>query len=670
LPTKEAKAKRARELRELIHYHDHKYYVEDNPEISDYEYDLLMKELKEIEAQLPELVTPDSPTQRLGGQVKEGFVSVRHKAAMLSLDNTYSHEELQEFEERLKRALPGETFQYVSEIKIDGLGVALLYEDGVLVRGATRGDGVMGEEVTANLRTIGSIPLRIKPSDPNLQNIEVRGEVYLTRPAFEAINKEKEDAGEPLFANPRNAAAGSARLLDSNITARRPLDIFIYALSYIENNPFSGHGEAMEGLKKLGFRTNPHSHFCRNLKEVLEQCRYWEAHREDLDYEADGLVIKVNSYDQQRRLGSTAKHPRWAIAYKFPARQATTKVLDIQVGVGKTGALTPVATLEPVELSGATISRATLHNEDEVRRKDIRVGDTVLIERAGEVIPQVVKVIENLRPADAKAFVMPRKCPVCGAAAYRPPEEAVTRCTGSSCPAQLKERLLHYASRQAMDIDHLGPAIVEQLVDKGLVKDFADLYALTVPTVAKLERLAQKSASNLVSAINASKNKGLAHLLHALGIRYVGQRAAQILARNYLRLERLIQAPQEDLESIYEIGPRIAESVVLYFSQGSNRHLLDKLKKAGVVMEEEAAEMVESPLSGKQVVLTGGLSAMTRDEARELIAKLGGRVTSIVSSKTDLVILGKDPGSKLAEAQKLGVKTISEAEFLRLAGKE
>ncbi len=658
---------RIEELRRLIHYHDYRYYVLNQPEISDAEYDRLFRELRALEEKYPELITPDSPTQRVGGKVAEGFASVEHKVAMLSLDNAYSAEDLREFEQRIRRLLPGEAIEYVTEPKIDGLGVALLYEKGVLVRGATRGDGRVGEDVTNNLKTIRTIPLVLRGGLKGLKVLEVRGEVYMGRKAFERLNRQLEEAGEPTFANPRNAAAGSVRQKDSSITARRPLDIFIYQVSYAEPFPFRTHWESLLELKEGGFKVNPLARLCRDMEAVIQSCRELEVKRETLDYDADGVVVKVNDLDQQRRLGATTHHPRWAIAYKFPARQAITKVLSIEVQVGKTGALTPVAHLQPVEVGGVTVSRASLHNEDEVLRKDVRIGDWVVVERAGDVIPQVVQVILERRSPDVKKFVMPRTCPACGAAAFRPEGEAVTRCTNASCPAQLKERLLHFGSRRAMDIEHLGEAIVEQLVEKGLVRDLADLYHLDVETLAGLERMAEKSAQNLYQAIQGSKGKGFSRLLYALGIRYIGEKAARVLAQHYRSMDRLLKADEAEIAGIYGIGPTIASSLRQWLTQKENLRLLDRLREVGVKMEEEEG-LGERILAGKTFVFTGALEGFTRDEAQELVMRLGGRVTSSVSKKTDYLVVGKDPGSKYDEAKRLGVKILDEEGFKKLVG--
>ena len=657
-------ARRIEALRRQIRHYDYKYYVEDQPEISDEEYDRLFRELTELEEQHPELITPDSPTQRVGGQIEEGFSVVEHKVAMLSLDNAFKEEELYAFEERIGRALPGEEVEYAAELKIDGLGVALLYQEGVFLRGSTRGDGRRGEDITANLRTIRSIPLRIDGSRYGFSELEVRGEVYLRRADFQRLNEEREKAGEASFANPRNAAAGSVRLLDPSLTAQRPLNIYVYQVSYVRPDRFSSQTEVLAALKSMGFRTNPRNTLLSSMAEVIAYCQEMERKRYELDYEVDGVVIKVNSLDQQRRLGYTSRHPRWAIAYKFAAHQGTTRVKDIVVGVGRTGALTPVALLEPVGLGGATVSRATLHNEDEVARKDIRRGDTVLVERAGEVIPQVIQVIKEKRGPGSRPFSMPKNCPVCGAAVFRPEGEAVTRCTNSACPAQIKERLIHYGSRQAMDIDGLGEKIVDQLVDSGLVKDFADLYHLGVETVSKLERLAEKSATNLVQAIQTSKERGLFRLLIGLGIRYVGEHVAQVLASHFKSLDDLAQASSEELQQIPGIGPQIAESVANFFTQKENLKVIQRLKEAGIKVAEERPEPSRpSPLEGKVFVLTGALEGFSREEAKEAITRKGGRVTSSVSRNTDYVVVGKDPGSKLQEARRLGIKTLEEKEF-------
>ncbi|GIX48250.1 MAG: DNA ligase [Candidatus Tectimicrobiota bacterium] len=654
-------------LREAIREHQYKYYVENRPEISDAEYDALFRELLALEAAHPELVTPDSPTQRVGGEPATGFAPVEHLVPMLSLDNATSAEELREFDARLQRLLPGEPLTYVVEPKVDGLGVALLYERGVLVRGATRGDGRVGEDVTQNLRAIKSVPLRLRGPLAELARLEVRGEVYMPREAFVALNRQLEEEGQPPFANPRNAAAGSLRLLDPRLSARRPLDIFLYALSYAEPAlPYTCHWDALQGLAAAGFKINPRRQRCATIEEVIAYCQALEAQRQALEYDADGVVVKVDRFALQQRLGATTHHPRWAIAFKFAAQQAVSRIKAIHISVGRTGALTPTAELEPVAIGGVTVSRASLHNEDEVRRKDVRVGDSVLVERAGDVIPQVVRVLLERRPVGTPPFVMPAHCPACGAAVYRPPGEVVVRCPNAACPAQLRERLLHYGSRRAMDIDGLGAAVVEQLVARGLVRDFADLYALDVPTLCTLERFATKSASNLVAAIARSRERGLARLLYALGIRHVGERVAALLARHYRTLDALMQAAAEELAQLPDIGPVIADSVSQFFAREENRRTLERLRAAGVRMEETAAAPAAGPLAGKVFVLTGTLPHLTRSQAQALITAAGGRVASAVSRKTDYVVAGADPGSKYQEALRLGIPILDEAALQRL----
>jgi DNA ligase (NAD+) len=660
-------ATRLEKLREEVHRHNYLYYVVTRPEISDAEYDRLYRELVAMEQAHPELISADSPTQSPGGRRAEAFAPVEHLAAMLSLDNALTDDDLREFEARITRALPGTRFEYVCEPKIDGLGVALLYERGRFVRGATRGDGRVGEDITQNLRTITSIPATLHGSLESVRRLEVRGEVFMRRDTFAQLNARLEEAGKPTFANPRNAAAGSVRQKDPAVTASRPLSIFLYHVSHREPGTFESHWQMLEALRNSGFPVNPASARSRDLDKVIEQCRQLEAERDSLDYEADGVVVKVNDLEQQRRLGATTHHPRWAIAYKFTARQATTRVLRITINVGKTGALTPTAQLEPVELAGVRVSNVSLHNEDEIRRKDVRVGDTVLIERAGDVIPYLVQVVLAKRPRDTEPFSMPTRCPACGAEAFRPEGEAIWRCTNSACPAQLKERLFHFGSRRAMDIEHLGEATIAQLVDRGMVRDFADLCALRADEVAGLERMAEKSGQNLVDAIEGSKGRGLARLLNALGIRMVGERAAQLLAARFRRMDALLEASEDDINEIHGIGPQIAQSVARFFAEPRNRKILDRLAEAGVVMKESGMAEGPRPLEGKTLVLTGGLRRLTRDQARDLIVRLGGRVTGSVSKKTDYVVIGEDPGSKADDAKRLGVATLDEEAFLALA---
>ena len=657
-------------LREEIHRHNYLYYTENRPEITDAEYDRLWRELVALEEAHPELVTPDSPTQAPGGKVAELFAPVEHLVAMLSLDNAMAPEDLTEFEARLKRALPGIVPSYVCEPKIDGLGVALLYERGRFVRGATRGDGRVGEDITQNLRTIKSIPARLTGPLEKATRLEVRGEVYMPREQFARLNAGLEEAGQPVFANPRNAAAGAVRQKDPGITAARPLEIFLYHVSVLEPSGFGSQWERLEALKASGFRVNPRSERAADLEAVQAYCGRIEGERDALGYDADGVVVKVDDLEQQRRLGATAHHPRWAIAYKFAARQATTRVVSITINVGKSGALTPTAQLEPVELAGVTVSNVSLHNEDEVRRKDVRVGDTVLIERAGDVIPYLVQVVASKRPDPAPApFHMPTHCPACGGAALRVEGEAVWRCTNTACPAQLKERLFHWGSRRAMDIEGLGGVIVGQLVDRGLVKDFADLYGLSVETLAELERMGKKSAENLHRGLEASKGRGLSRLLNALGIRMVGERAAQLLAARFGSMERLLAASEDQINDIYGIGPHIAQAVTAFFTEPRNRATIERLAAAGVSMAEEGHTEGPKPLDGKVLVLTGGLATLSRDQAKDLIIRLGGRVTGSVSKKTDYVVVGEDAGSKAEDAKRLGVATLDEEEFLKLVGR-
>ncbi|HET7874999.1 MAG TPA: NAD-dependent DNA ligase LigA, partial [Methylomirabilota bacterium] len=565
MPVKDP-ASRIEELRREIRRHDYLYYVENRPEVSDAEYDRLFRELQRLEEVHPELITPDSPTQRVGGRRAEVFAPVEHLVAMLSLDNATSPDDLREFEARVRRALPHAKLDYVCEPKIDGLGVALLYEHGHLTRGATRGDGRVGEDITRNLRTIKSIPGALKGRLRKARRLEVRGEVYMPREAFARLNATLEESGEATFANPRNAAAGAVRQKDPAITASRPLEILLYHVSRCDGVELGSHWETLDALRAGGFPVNPRARRCTDMDAVIAYCGRLEADRDTLDYDADGVVVKVNDLEQQRRLGATAHHPRWAIAYKFAARQATTQVLDILINVGKTGALTPTAKLEPVELAGVTVSNVSLHNADEVARKDVRVGDTVLIERAGDVIPYLVQVVTSKRPHGTKPFRMPERCPACGSRAERPEGEVIWRCTNSACPAQLKERLFHYGSRRAMDIEHLGEVVVGQLVDREMVRDFADLYALTVDDVAGLERMGKKSAENLVNAVEASKTRGLARLLNGLGIRMVGERAAQLLASRFGTMERLLNASEDDVNEIHGIGSEIARSVARFFA--------------------------------------------------------------------------------------------------------
>ncbi len=663
--------KEIEKLRNDIRYHEHRYYVLDNPEISDFEFDKLMRRLQELEAQNPGLVTPDSPTQRVGGVPAEEFPKVRHSVPMLSLDNTYSVDELKDFDRRVRELSGRSKVEYVGELKLDGLSMALTYEDGMLTHGVTRGDGVEGEDVTANVKTIRSVPLRTDPKrsevigDP--RRLEVRGEVIMPRKAFEQTNAQREAAGEPRFANPRNAAAGSMRQLDSRIVAQRKLDMFLYYLLVENREPLGEHWQNLEALVKMGFKVNPNRRLCKSFEELMDYIQEWESKRDGLEYEIDGIVVKVNDIRLWEELGTTAKSPRWAIAYKYAARQATTRVMDIRAQVGRTGTLTPVADLEPVDVGGVTVSHATLHNMDEIARLGVKIGDAVLIQRAGEVIPQVVKVVKQA--PEGREFSMPKQCPVCGGDVHRAEGEVAYRCVNSACPARLKESLLYFAGRRAMNIDGLGDALVDQLVDKGMVHDVADLYALTHEKLANLERMGDKSASNLLLEIDNSKKASLARLIFALGIRFVGERTGQLLADHFASLDKLAKASAEELWEVEEVGPRVAESILEFFREPRNLKVIEKLRKAGLQFESAKVHKPEGNLAGKQFVLTGTLPRYSRDEAKKMIEEAGGRVTGSVSKKTDYVVVGADPGSKLDKARSLGVKTIEEGELLKLLGR-
>ena len=657
-------AKRILKLRQKIEYHEKKYYVDSNPQISDFEFDQLVKELQDLERRFPDLITPESPTQRVGEKPVEGFPTVSHRLPMLSLDNCYTVEELRDFEGRIRKLLPDETIDYVAELKIDGLSISILYRGGKYTQALTRGDGLRGDDVSANVKTIRSLPLVISDQ----REVEVRGEVYLPFESFRKINRQQEDQGKPPFANPRNAAAGSIRLLDSKEVGRRRLDAFLYYI-YVDGREWPTQWEALRKLRQEGFKTNPHSRHCRTLQEVIDYWEEWREKRDGLDYDADGIVVKVNSAEQRAALGTTAKSPRWAISFKFPARQATTKILNIRVQVGRTGALTPVADLEPVRLSGTTITRSTLHNEDEVRRKDIRVGDWVLIERSGDVIPKVVAVMKERRTGKEKKFTFPTHCPVCGSAAFRPEGEVISRCTNPSCPAKLRESLLHFASRRAMNIEGLGDSLVDQLLEKKIVGAIPDIYSLRYDDLVSLERMGPKSSQNLLGEIEKSKNRDLAALVFALGIRHVGERLAQTLAGHFRTLDALAGASAEKLTEVEDIGPKVAESIVFFFRQPENIALIGKLNEAGLNFESRAPRRIAQPLAGKMFVLTGTLASLERDEAKGIIESQGGKVTSAVSSKTDYLVIGESPGSKLDKAHKLNIATLNEQEFLKLVGK-
>jgi len=655
-----AKAKKnIEQLREEINAYNYKYYVESNPTISDYEFDQLMKKLENLEKQFPDLITPDSPTQRVGGEPVEGFKSAEHKVPMLSLANTYNFDELREFDERVKKNVG--KVEYVVEPKIDGAGVALLYKDGILIRGATRGDGVTGDDVTLNLKTIRSIPLKLRGAI--LKNVEVRGEVYMSMKGFKNLNKEQEKKGEAVFANPRNAAAGSLRQLDSRIVASRPLDIFVYFISYSDKK-FSTHEKSIDALKRMGFRLNPLIKKVKNIDGVISHCNNLEKKRKSLDYEIDGAVIKVNSIEKQKELGETSKHPRWAISYKFAAKQATTRLLDIAIQVGRTGSLTPVAILESVQVGGVTVSRATLHNFDELKRKDIRIGDQVLVERSGDVIPQVVKSIVEKRTGKEKRKIIPKKCPVCNTVAIRKDGEVAVRCPNKMCPARLKWRLQYYASRDAMDIDHLGESTIDKLKEEGLIDNIADLYSLKKEDILKLEGFKEKSAQNLLGSIEKSKKQDLSRLIYGLGIRHVGKYAAQILASKYNSLDEISKTSPEELKEIDGLGDKTAEAIGNFFATEENRELIKRLKDIGVKTKEKIKPNL--PLQGKKFVFTGGLSTLSRPEASDFIKQKGGIVVSSVGKDINYVIVGDRPGSKYEKAKKLGLNIIDEEEFIAL----
>ncbi|HJH25388.1 MAG TPA: DNA ligase (NAD(+)) LigA [Methanophagales archaeon] len=679
---KEAVKQYIADLRKKIHYHNYRYYVLNEPEISDAEYDRLFKELEEFESKYPELVTPDSPTQRVGAKPLEEFGTYKHTIPLLSLNSVSEEEEVRDFDERVRKFL-GEAggaaaIEYVVEPKIDGLAMELIYKNGVLSVGSTRGDGETGEEITQNLRTIKTIPLRIfsdaaSASGVPLSLLEVRGEVFIPVRKFKDLNTALGEKGARMFANPRNAAAGSVRQLDPRVTASRPLDFFAYGVGRAEGKEFSTQWEVLAYLRRIGFKISP---LIRRFETIQDAIRYHEEvkeKRDELDYEIDGIVVKVNSIEQQERLGTISRSPRWALAYKFPAREEFTRVKDIVVQVGRTGALTPVAVLEPVPIGGATIRRATLHNEDELRRKDVRIGDTVVVERAGDVIPEVVSVIKSKRTGDEKEFKMPDRCPVCGAEVIK--EGPIRRCIGVSCEAQLKERIKHFASLRALDIEGLGEKVIEQLVDRKMVSDAADLFFLTKNDLLRLERMGGKSAQNILDALEKSKQTTLFRLIHALGIRHVGDHTASLLADNFRDLESLRNASYGDLIRIQEIGAEVARSILLFFEQESTKELLDKLERAGVSYEKKeagigllVAEEERKLLEGKTFVFTGRI-AMPREEARGIVERLGGKVASSVSKRTDYVVAGEEAGSKLDTAVRLGVKIIDEGMFLRLIKK-
>jgi DNA ligase (NAD+) len=661
----EKASKQIEKLREDLRRHEYLYYVQDEPQISDIKFDKMMEDLKRLEAEHPELVSRDSPTQRVGGAPRKGFETRQHSPAMMSLDNTYSTEELEDFDRRVRELSGRDHVDYVTEHKFDGLSMSLVYEGGVLTRGVTRGDGTTGEEVTANVRTIRSIPLRVDPAELKKLRMpldfEVRGEIIMPLRAFEALNEKQEEEGGKRFSNPRSAAAGAVRVLDPEITRSRRLDFYGYLLLAGGRVPTRLHSEALEAMKRLHFKVSPDWRLCPSLEAVKKFIDSWENRRDKLPYEIDGIVIKVNEVPLQQELGFTSKAPRWAVAYKYPARQETTVVNDVIFQVGRTGTLTPVAVLEPVQVGGVIVSRSTLHNMDEIARLGLQIGDTAIVERAGEVIPHVIKVVKEGKPR--REIVVPERCPECHSRIHKDPEEVAYRCVNASCPAKRKESLIHFAGRHAMNIDGLGDKIVDQLVHKGLVKNFADLYELKLDDVAALDRMAEKSAQNLLDEIAASKNNSLARLIYALGMRFVGERTGQLLADHFASLPKLAEASAEELEEVAEVGPKVAQSIADFFSEPANRKLIQRLKEEGVKMTEKRAAPEDTRFAGKTFVFTGALARRSRDGGGAEVVRHGGKVGSSVSKLTDYVVVGADPGSKYEKARSLGVTILNEEEF-------
>ena len=657
-------ARRAIELRREINFNNHRYYVLDDPVISDPEYDRLLQELQELESEYPELLTADSPTQRVGGAPAEGFTQVQHSAPMLSLANAFNREDLENWLRRIKALVNGAKFDLVCELKIDGLAVNLTYENGVFSQGATRGDGRVGEDVTQNLRTIKTIPLSLLEGAPT--RLEVRGEVYLPVPEFRRLNEEREEQGEPLYANPRNTGAGSVRQLDPKVTASRNMAVWIYSLGGV-NAPVPSHWEALEWLGSLGFRTNPHNRLCRNIQEVIDYYDHWVEARHGLPYEADGVVIKVSPLALQARLGVAGREPRWAIAYKFPAEQAVTRLLEIGINVGRTGSLNPYAVLEPVVVSGATVRNASLHNEEDIHRKDIRVGDIVTIERAGDVIPHVLGPVLDQRPPGTAEFHMPSHCPECGTAIVKPEDEAMHRCPNASCPAQFFELLKHFVSKGATDIDGLGEQWCRIFIDQGLVSDLADFYSLRKDQLLELDRMGDKLATRIMANIEESKQKPLPRLLFALGIIHVGSEIAELLTQAYNSIDEISDATEEELAEIPGIGPKIAESIASYFQMEANQNVISKLRASGVKLEQEPRQVSAEglPLAGQTFVVTGTLAGYSRSEAQSKIKDLGGKITSSVTKDTNYLVVGESPGSKLAAAERLGTEVLDEEKFVK-----
>lgn len=661
-----AAVNRVKELHKLLNQYSYEYYVLDQPSVPDAEYDKLLRELQAIESEHPDLVTPDSPTQRVGGQVLSSFTKVAHEIPMLSLGNAFNEEDLRDFDRKVRETV-GEDYEYVCELKIDGLAISLRYEDGLFVQGATRGDGNIGEDITANLRTIRSIPLRL--NEP--LTIEVRGEAYMPRKSFEKLNQIKLENGEEPFANPRNAAAGSLRQLDPKIAASRNLDTFLYAIGEIKGMEIATHSEGLDLLERLGLKVNKERKKCYNIEEVLHYIEQWTEKRPNLTYDIDGIVIKVNSYEQQRRLGTTVKSPRWAIAYKFPAEEVVTKLLDIEIKVGRTGVITPTAILEPVRVAGTTVQRATLHNEDLIREKDIRLGDYVVVKKAGDIIPEVVHVLAERRTGEEKEFFMPSHCPDCGSELVRLEDEVALRCINPNCPAQIREGLIHFVSRNAMNIEGLGEKVISQLFHHQLIHDVADIYRLQKSELLELERMGEKSVTKLLEAIEASKQNSLEKLLFGLGIRHVGAKAAKVLAQQFETMDRLSLATRDDLIEVADIGEKMADSIVNYFENEQVKTLIQELKELGLNMEYKGPKPIRPEegttlLAGKTVVLTGKLEQLTRNEAKDKLESLGASVTGSVSKKTDIVVAGVDAGSKLAKAEQLGIDIWDEAKLLEI----
>ncbi|MCH7733028.1 MAG: NAD-dependent DNA ligase LigA [Candidatus Marinimicrobia bacterium] len=665
--------KRLEKLRQQIEDHNYRYYVLNEPSISDSEYDALFRELQNLESEHPEFIAPDSPTQRVGAPPLEAFGTIIHRVPMLSLENAMNKEELYAFDERVRKILnSSEEITYVAEPKLDGLAVELVYVDGKLTNGSTRGDGITGEDITRNLRTVKSIPLRLRfpffdekeKRSPSV--VEVRGEIFIEKKGFIQLNKTRLDRGEPPFANPRNAAAGSLRQLDSSITAQRPLKFFCYELGYIEGKSFDSHEEALQTLKSWGLPVNPDIQVCQGIEKATKYYHELEEKRESLPYEIDGVVIKVNSEAERNKLGARSRSPRWAIAGKFKAQQATTIVVDIEASVGRTGAVTPVAYLEPVNVGGVMVSRATLHNQDEIDRKDIRIGDTVLIQRAGDVIPEVIKVILDKRPNGTQPYRLPSTCPICGGDIIRPEDEAVARCQNISCPAQVKGRIEHFASKRSMDIDGLGYKLIDQLVDTGLIHNVADLYSLDVEKVSSLERMAEKSASNLINAIDSSRKTTLVRFIYGLGIRNVGEHLATVLASEFKQLHALMNAELEQLQNIDEVGPIVAESIVKFFKSDDNNNVIQQCLDSGIELEPPPPDYSSQKLSGTTFVFTGSLSSFSRNEAKMMVEAIGGHATNSVSKNTDYLVAGPGAGSKLTKAKELRITILTEEEFLKL----